>query len=99
MSQLSNTNIENVEEYIKNNKLGDEIPAISEYMKPDAAKYWKQIEVAPSTYYYKFAEAAYGMTSYGFYKSREGKIYIINAYINSISNIMEITREQLKEWF
>ena len=63
-------------------------PCISEQYREQAINDWNTIndENTPATSYLQFAESAYGMNSYGFYKSRVGRILLIHAYCNILSS-------------
>jgi hypothetical protein len=54
-----------------------------------ARKCYEQMinETTPNTSYVIFAENANGMEAYGLYKSRDGKIYIIESYLGEIRKI------------
>jgi len=83
-NSLSENNIELVECFIKNNKHNITFPCLS-YNDIEGAQYfYNQIKEMPVTSYTLFASNACGYTSYGFYKSKENKIYIIEAYVNNI---------------
>jgi hypothetical protein len=85
-SQLSEENIELVESFIQNNKANIGYPSLSYIGQEEAIYYLQEIskEETPVTSYYLFASNAFGMTSYGYYKSKEGQIYIIEAFIQGI---------------
>jgi hypothetical protein len=92
---LSESNIELLENFIASNKPNSSnfLPAISEHYREDAIKYWKTINdpEAPVTSYLQFASSGYGITSYGFYKTRDGRIFLINAYCNQITAYYHVT--------
>lgn len=93
MSVLNTKLIELIEQEILSGKLitdcNDDNLSISYKYYERAESKWKLItqEDAPIHSYHLFAENAYGMTSYGFYKAKNGKIYIIVAYIDNITQI------------
>ena len=63
------------------------VPAIS-YRDYEAAEYgWKIITNSESNHYIQFGSNAGGMQSYGFYKATDGKIYIIQAWVNAITKV------------
>lgn len=84
---LSENNIIILEQFIQENKVNEILPAISEYYREQAIEDWKTINDpnTPPTTYLQFADSAYGMVSYGFYKTKSGSIYMITAYCNEIS--------------
>jgi len=84
---LSESNINILEEFINLNKPNEMLPAISECYREQAIQDWKIIndDNTPNTTYLQFASAAYGMVSYGFYKTKSGCIYMITAYCNEIT--------------
>lgn len=87
---LSESNIELVECFIKNNEHNTICPYLS-YNDIEGAQYfYDQIKQMPVTSYTLFASNANGYTSYGFYKSKENKIYIIEAFINNILSYYDI---------
>lgn len=84
--KLSSTLIESVEKFIKNNICIQDYPAISLHNSDQILEYWINIskEDTPLETYIQFSENAFGMVSYGFYKARNNKIYILNAYCNKL---------------
>jgi hypothetical protein len=62
-------------------------PSISYQYYDDAENEWKLIQNDNINSYRQFASNGMGMTSYGFYKANNGKIYIIEAFLNKISKI------------
>jgi hypothetical protein len=86
---LSETNIELLENFIATNEpySSDLLPAISEYYRNDAINDWNTINDAdtPVTTYLQFASAALGMTSYAFYKTKDGRIFLISAWCSELS--------------
>lgn len=83
---LSQTNIEAVELFIQENKPEKFLPSNSECDRSEAIYGWNTISRpdTPVTSYYQYSSDGCGMTSYGFYKSRAGNIYIITAFMNKI---------------
>lgn len=84
---LSETNINILEHYIQVNQPSEILPAISECYREQAIEDWKTIndpETLPTTYL-QFADSAYGMTSYGFYKTKEGLIFLVTAFCGELS--------------
>lgn len=81
---LSEENIQLLENFIATNQplSSNFLPCISEKFREDAIRDWKSIndpETLPTTYL-QFADSANGMTSYGFYKTRDGQIFLITAF-------------------
>lgn len=91
--KLSENYIIMVEEALLTNKLVPDDcsrqPSISYQYYDDAEECWEWInkDDTPLTSYKIFASNSYGFTTYGFYKSKSGNIYIIEAYVNNISHI------------
>lgn len=91
--KLSEKFIEMAENAILSDKLIDEnnelTPCISLQYYDDVEEGWNWInqENISITSYILFASNAYGYTSYGFYKAKSGKIYIIQAYLNDILRV------------
>ncbi len=91
--KLSEQFIEMAENAILSDKLIDEnndlTPCISLQYYDDAEEGWNWInrDDISVTSYLLFASNAYGCTSYGFYKAKSGKIYIIQAYVNDIEHV------------
>lgn len=84
---LSDTTINILEQYIQENQPSEILPAISECHREQAITDWNTInaqETLPTTYLH-FANSAYGMTSYGFYKTRDGRIFLVNAFCGEIT--------------
>ena len=96
MSKCSQKMIDSCEAAILSDKLMpkdyDNLPAISYSDYKSTKVGWKFINEADKNYYMQFASNASGFTSYGFYKANDGKIYIIEAYINEISRIYTPTK-------
>jgi hypothetical protein len=65
----------------------DNVPAISYRDYEDAETGWNIITNSEKNHYIQFASNGYGMESYGFYKANNGKIYIIQAWVNEISKV------------
>ena len=86
---LSNNHIELIEQFIASNSPSDNdsLPAISERDKDDVISDWKTINDpnTPETTYLQFASNAQGMSSFGFYKSRNGSIFMVSAFCNKIT--------------
>lgn len=83
---LSQENIELIENFIATNEQhsSDFLPAISEKYREYAIESWNyinDIQTSPTSYI-QFAEGAYGMSSYGFYKSKNERVFLINAFCN-----------------
>lgn len=91
MSKFSQVLIDITEEAITSDKLmpkdTDNLPAISCRDYEDAKSAWNIINNSDKNYYLQFGYNAGGMTSYGFYKANNGKIYIIEAWINNITKV------------
>jgi hypothetical protein len=88
--QLSESNIELLEHFIvsKSPMDSDSLPAISERDKDDTIRDWKTINDpnTPNTTYIQFASNCQGMSSYGFYKSRNGSIFMVSAFCDKITS-------------
>ena len=89
--QISESNIELLEQFIENNTARDDrdsLPAISERDRDDAVSDWKTINDpnTPVTTYLQFASNCQGMSSYGFYKSRNGSIFMVSAFCDKITS-------------
>ena len=82
---LSDANIELSEKYIFDNKCNKGYPVLSICDEANAVIGYSEIKELPPTSYVYFGSNAYGMTSYGFYKTRDNKIYIIEAFCNNIT--------------
>jgi hypothetical protein len=84
--KLSEYYINKVEDFIVNHNPNNEYPAITYYDREQAIDDWNTINSPETTTssYFRFAENAFGMVVYGFYKAKNGKIYIINSYCNKI---------------
>ena len=91
--QLSQYNIERVEEALKSDKLQDidknYYLSISCQYYDDAEFCYKEMikESTPVTSYLRFAANGYGFQTYGFYKARDGKVYIVDTYLENIQKI------------
>lgn len=91
MSSLSEQNIEQVENFIASHKPNNSIcPSNSD--KYSAIEEWKKISDpnTPNTFYSQFGSNSFGMTSYGFYKSRSGELYVITAFINEVTSYFKV---------
>jgi hypothetical protein len=86
---LSQSNIELLENFIATNEpySSDLLPAISEYYRDDAIKDWKTINDpnTPVTSYLQFASAALGMTSYAFYKTQDGRVFLVTSWCSDLT--------------
>ena len=96
MSKLPEQLIIETEEAILSDKLMsddyDNLPAIS-YRDYEDIKYgWDLINKSDKNYYIQVASNGGGFTSYGFYKTNNGKIYIIEAWMNKITKIYNPTK-------
>ena len=91
MSKFSQQLIDITEEAILSDKLmskdTDNVPAISFRDYEDAENGWNFIKNSEKNYYIQFASNGFGMSSYGFYKANNGKIYIIEAWVNQITRV------------
>lgn len=54
---------------------------------------WILIQDDEINSYHQFASNGYGMQSFGFYKANNGKIYIIDAFMNDIRKIYLVTED------
>ncbi len=92
-STLSEQSINLAEKAIQSDKLiledSNIQPSISYQYYNTAEEAWKLItgENVPINSYILFASNSYGYISYGFYKSNNNNIYIIEAYLNNISKV------------
>jgi len=92
-TKLSQHNIDLVENWLLSDKFLNQnnhiVPSISYNDYDLAEEYYKEIRQPdiPINSYYLFASNAYGYTSYGFYKASNGKIYIVEAFMNEIKNV------------
>jgi hypothetical protein len=86
---LSEENINLLEDFIISNKPKSNtyLPAISERDRTSAISDWKTITdpLTSRTTYLQFASNGSGMSSYAFYKSRNGCIYLISAFCNELT--------------
>jgi hypothetical protein len=96
INNLSEDNINRVEEGIISGLLQ---PNENNYMISVSYRYYDFAKLAykeiqktyiPNTSYIHFAENSFGYQSYGFYKSRDGNIYIIDTYLENIQNIFTV---------
>lgn len=91
MSKFSQQVIDITEKTLLSDKLmpedTDKLPAISYRDYDDAKNGWNFIKNSEKNYYIQFASNGAGMSSYGFYKANNEKIYIIEAWVNEIINI------------
>jgi hypothetical protein len=92
-NKLSQKNIELAEKAICSDKLqsieNNNLLSISFRDYYFAELGYKEIikDTTPNTSYFLFGGNAYGMRSYGLYKSLQGKIYIIDSYMESIQRV------------
>jgi hypothetical protein len=84
-SKLSDSNIELVENFISCNQLKTYTPGISVLDVSNGQTCYQEILASPPTSYMQFGSNAFGMTSYGLYKTRSNQIYVIEAFCNNIS--------------
>lgn len=86
---LSQSNIELLENFIATNEpySSDLLPAISECYRNDAINDWKTINDpnTPVTSYLQFASAALGMTSYAFYKTQDGRVFLVTSWCSDLT--------------
>ncbi len=81
---LSDSNIELAENFISCNPVKTHGLGLSiSDMEYGIECYKKILSLLPTTYIL-FGSNAYGMTSYGLYKSRSNQIYVIEAFCNNI---------------
>lgn len=93
MSRLDEESIVKAEEAILSDMLCSENEiCISCRYYQDAAETWKLIKNSEKNSYKYFASEGNGMTSYGFYKANNGQIYIIEAWMNDITNIYLVSK-------
>lgn len=81
---LSESNIELAENFISCNKLKTNRPALSIADIEFGIECYQKILSSSPTSYMLFGSNAFGMTSYGLYKTRSGQVYVIEAFCNSI---------------
>jgi hypothetical protein len=86
---LSQSNIELLENFIATNEpySSDLLPAISECYRNDAINDWNTINDpnTPVTSYLQFASAALGMTSYAFYKTQDGRVFLVTSWCSDLT--------------
>jgi hypothetical protein len=91
--KLSNENIVLAEEAILSDKLK---PISKNYMLSISLEYYELAklgylemiqEETPVTSYMKFAFNGGGMQCYGFYKAKNGTVYVIDSFMNNISGV------------
>jgi len=93
LNYLSDNNIIKAEEAINSDKLqpieNNNMLSISYQYYEFAEKAYEEIikDTTPCTSYIRFAENCYGFKVYGFYKSKNNKIYIIDSYIEDIQRV------------
>ncbi len=81
---LSESNIELAENFISCNQLKTNIPALSICDVEFGIECYQQILSSSPTSYIQFGSNAYGMSSYGLYKTRSNQVYVIEAFCNNI---------------
>jgi hypothetical protein len=54
---------------------------------------WVLIQDDEINSYHQFASNGCGMHSFGFYKANNGKIYIIDGFLNEIRNVYIVTKK------
>lgn len=92
-NELSHYNVQRAENAINSDKLqpveNNYMLSISCQYYPEAEMYYKEIlkETTPVTSYIRFASNGYGFQTYGFYKGRDKKIYIIDTYLEDIQKV------------
>jgi hypothetical protein len=84
-SGLSDSNIELVENFISCNSVKSYTPGLSVSDVSNGQTCYQQILSSPPTSYMQFGSNSFGMTSYGLYKTRSNKIYVIEAFCNNIT--------------
>jgi len=93
--KISQKNINIIEDFITNDNIKKsdifKTPCISLEYYDDMRETWTLIQNDDKNSYYYFASNGGGMNSYGFYKANNGKIYIVDAFINDIRSIYMIT--------
>ena len=87
---LSEENIYLTENFIINNECRKIQPSLSLNDMEYAQTIYDKIKKMPITSYIQFGCTAYGMSSYGFYKAKNNEIYIIKAYMNTITTYYNI---------
>ena len=95
MSQLSNKNIELLERFIETHSPSETMPSLPETYRESAIIEWEEISdphTVPTSYYI-FASASNGMTSFGFYKSKNNKIYIVKSFCNELTDYYNVDSE------
>lgn len=77
-----------IEKFIKDNHPFVSHPSISNCYKNDMLESWKHINnvSVPSCSYIFFAQSTQGLINYGFYKSKNGIIYGLITYCDTLSN-------------
>ena len=88
MSQLSQSEIDTTENFIVTYSPCKYMPMLSEWDRESAISEFTKISdpETPHTSYLIFGSDGGGFTSYGYYKTRDSKIYIITAFMNNITN-------------
>ncbi len=91
--QLSDSAIEEVEQALKSDKLKSVhdkcyLSVSLQYYNLAELSYKEIIdEKTPVTSYCQFASNGYGFQSYGFYKAKDGNVYIIDSFTQDINAI------------
>ena len=95
--KLSEEYIKIAEEYIVSNNTSTEYNFISHQISLNdyecLREKWILIQDDKINSYHQFASNGYGMQSFGFYKANNGKIYIIDAFMNDIRKIYLVTED------
>jgi hypothetical protein len=89
-NSLSESNINLAETYILNNKPKDGYPVLSLCDAEFAKEIYNDFIKEPVTSYSLFGSNAYGMTSYGFYKTKDERVFILEAFVNNLTGYYEI---------
>lgn len=79
--------IDITEQAVQNEIATDDLPQISYRDYEDAENGWNIIKNSEKNHYIQFASNGFGYQSFGFYKANNGKIYIIQAYMNNITKV------------
>lgn len=90
MTNLSKKYIDKIEDAILSKKLiadGLDQPNISFKYYENAEIEWNYIKNADVNSYSQFASNGCGMIQYGYYKAKNGKIYIIETFLNEIVQV------------
>jgi hypothetical protein len=90
LNKLSDANIERAENFINNNQPREGCPSISICDAENAKELFNDFKNEPITSYSLFGSNAYGMSSYGFYKTKDERVFILEAFINNLTGYCEI---------